>query len=220
MLLVLRRFVLFVLAVLVLGQSGCATKVLGPGNTSAPGPLGFIVGTVSARRPVDFGFGPAVGPSAAYQRTLSRAIEQSVFRARFGETAGQTVYVHGWDPTFVPRSADRSQLLRSVALIRYVAAEAAVGAVRRGAKLVHHPERADLWILPRIEIAGAQTTEREYRVQQYPIYHHYEDHGQAAITLLLYDRRKSKLVDLVTGRNRRLAFDSYFLDIFGVRFRF
>lgn len=209
------------------GASGCATKVLGPGD--ATNPYGFLIATLIARQPTNVGQGPAVGAAATQEDVLYRAIHQAVAYHAPTRARWKKVYVAGWGeaPSELQveerspgaearRGSGRLAWRRGVA--RFVANEAAHELLRGRAQVTDDPRDADFWLIPWVELAAGQTTERQYRVYGYPVYYHYEDHREARVGLLLYDPRTKETIDLSTGRNRQVAIESYILDIFGFRF--
>lgn len=216
-----RRVAAFLLAILAVATgSGCARIVIGPGDDAVPGvPGSDALGSLSVLRTAQ---GPDTGPGATAHSTLASSLERVVGRADMKLVYQKTVYVAGWGG-FVPTARqDRGRRLEGASAHRaesaYAANLLAFRVVAAGGRATDRSESADLWLIPWIRVLGGQTTHRELRYYGYPVYIHEEDWRLALVSVLLYDPRTYALVDLTGGRARQAVFDSFILDIFGVRF--
>ncbi|MHC4390382.1 MAG: hypothetical protein ACYS22_03585 [Planctomycetota bacterium] len=208
------------LATILVTPLGCATIVIGPAEGTDPFP--GLTGMLIAQRPVAVPQGPSTGPSATSQSALSGSIRRAIGRTDLEATRFKRVYVAGYHASLLrlddPKRAKQDASRRT--LERYAAAQAAGRVLLYDATVVTDPRKAEVLLIPVVEIAGGSVTERAYRVYGYPVYYHVEDHESSDVTLLIYDLTTSRLIEAVGGRTTRVHVDSYLLDIFGFRFVF
>jgi hypothetical protein len=168
---------------------------------------------------------PDSGPGATAQLTFALAVERTLDRTDFTFASGRRVYVAGWADVFGPPGAALRGRARSGEAARradatFIADRVAARILAAHGAASSERDAVDVWIIPWVQVAGGETTHREYRLYGYPIYVDEEDYRAVWLELLLYEPASGRLTDLFGGRSYGLRFESYVLDIFGVRFGF
>ncbi len=201
-----RSFVLVLVLVLGTAAPGCATVVLGPGDSQNNLDVGLI-STLRNYRPGDLGFGPDTGLSRTSQSTLALALDFVADRVDFADVSSRRVFIPGFiGPTPRPEVARRAD-------VRYFACLLAERVIEAHGELVFDRDRADadFLLFPWIQAVGGITTYREYRFYGYPLYLHEEDQRPVWVMVFLYDRAKRRLDILEGDRTWQVKIDSYVL---------
>jgi len=153
--------------------------------------------------------------SASGQEALSVALRKVFRRIDFARFSGKRVHLPGWLGNGYPDGLGKADSKSSHE--RYLSNLFIEGIVFAGGQVTMGPQDADLALLIRPEVLGAQTTNRVYRFQGYPIYVHDEDYYAVRVAILGYDYRTNEYFDIETGISYGTAIEPYILDVFGFK---